>query len=159
MDLKGKKVLVVGMARTGIAAAKFLKGKGSLVTTTEVKPKEEMREAVEALRGMNVSEEWGGHQTETFLKQDLIVVSPGVDLTIEPIQAALKRGVRLISEIELAYRFISVPILAVTGTNGKTTTTVLLGEMLKEDGKKVGVGGNGGEPLILFADGGGRGEG
>ena len=153
MDLKGKKVLVVGMARTGIAAVKFLKGKGSLVTTTEVKPKEEMKEAVEALRGMNVSEEWGGHQTEAFLKQDLIVVSPGVDLNIEPVQKATQHGVRVISEIELACRFIHVPIIAVTGTNGKTTTTLLIGEMLREDGKKVGVGGNVGEPLILFADG------
>ena len=153
MDLKGKKVLVVGLARTGIATAKFLKAKGSLVTVTEVKPKEEMKEAVQALKGMDISTEWGGHQTETFLKQDIIVVSPGVDLNIEPIQKAIKQGVRVVSEIELAYHFIHVPIIAVTGTNGKTTTTLLVGEMLKEDGRKVGVGGNVGEPLILFADG------
>ncbi len=153
MDLQGKKVLVVGLARTGIATAKFLKAKGSLVTTTEVKPKEEMEEAVQALEGMDISTEWGGHQTETFLKQDIIVVSPGVDLNIEPIQKAIKRGVRVVSEIELAYHFIHAPIIAVTGTNGKTTTTLLVGEMLKEDGRKVGVGGNVGEPLILFADG------
>lgn len=153
MDLKGKKVLVVGLARTGIATAKFLKAKGSLVTATEVKPKEEMKEAVQALKGMDISTEWGGHQTETFLKQDIIVVSPGVDLNIEPIQKAIKQGVRVVSEIELAYHFIHVPIIAVTGTNGKTTTTLLVGEMLKEDGRKVGVGGNVGEPLILFADG------
>ena len=153
MDLKGKKVLVVGLARTGIATAKFLKAKGSLVTTTEVKPKEEMEEAVQALEGMDISTEWGGHQTETFLKQDIIVVSPGVDLNIEPIQKAIKQGVKVISEIELAYHFIHAPIIAVTGTNGKTTTTLLVGEMLKEDGRKVGVGGNVGEPLILFADG------
>ncbi len=158
MDLHGKKVLVVGLARTGIATAKFLKAKGSLVTVTEVKPKEEMSETVEELRGMDIATEWGGHQTETFLKQDMIVVSPGVDLNIEPIQRAIQRGVRVISEIELAYHFIHVPIIAVTGTNGKTTTTLLIGEMLKEDGKKVGVGGNVGEPLILFADGDGRWE-
>jgi UDP-N-acetylmuramoylalanine--D-glutamate ligase len=153
MDLHGRKVLVVGLARTGIATAKFIKTKGSLVTTTEVRPKEEMEEAVRELKGMDISTEWGGHQAETFLKQDCIVVSPGVDLSIEPIQKAIKQGVKVISEIELAYHFIRVPIIAVTGTNGKTTTTLLIGEMLKEDGKKVGVGGNVGEPLILFADG------
>jgi UDP-N-acetylmuramoylalanine--D-glutamate ligase len=156
MDLLGKKVLVVGMARTGIATAKFLKAKGSLVTTTEVKPEEEMKEAVQELKGMDFSTEWGGHRTETFLKQDLIVASPGVDLSVDPIQKAIRHGVRVISEIELAYHFIHVPILAITGTNGKTTTTLLLGEMLKEDGRKVGVGGNVGEPLVLFADGGDR---
>jgi UDP-N-acetylmuramoylalanine--D-glutamate ligase len=153
MDLKGKRVLVVGMARTGVAAAKFLKSKGSLVTTTEVKPEEEMTEAVQELKGMAISTEWGGHRAETFLKQDMIVVSPGVDLSIEPIQRALEKKVRVISEIELAYHFIQVPIISVTGTNGKTTTTMLIGQMLKEDGKKVGVGGNVGEPLVLFADG------
>jgi UDP-N-acetylmuramoylalanine--D-glutamate ligase len=158
MDLKDKKVLVVGMARTGIATAKFLMAKGSLVTTTEAKSEEEMKEAVKALEGMDLSTEWGGHQAETFLKQDLIVVSPGVDLSMEPIQKAIRHGVRVISEIELAYHFIRVPILAITGTNGKTTTTLLLGEMLKEDGKEVGVGGNVGEPLVLFADGRGRWE-
>jgi UDP-N-acetylmuramoylalanine--D-glutamate ligase len=153
MDLHGKKVLVVGMARTGIATAKFLKAKGSLVTTTEVRPEEEMKEAVQELKGMDLSTEWGGHRTETFLKQDIIVVSPGVDLNIDPIQKAIRHGVRVISEMELAYHFIHVPIIAITGTNGKTTTTLLIGEMLKEDGKEVGVGGNVGEPLILFADG------
>ncbi len=153
MDLFGKKVLVVGLARTGIATAKFLQAKGAMVTTAEVKPKEEMEEAIRELEGMDLSSEWGGHQTETFLKQDLIVVSPGVDLNIEPIQKAIQKGVRVVSEIELAYHFIHVPIIAVTGTNGKTTTTLLIGEMLKADGKRVGVGGNVGEPLVLFADG------
>jgi UDP-N-acetylmuramoylalanine--D-glutamate ligase len=153
MDLLDKKVLVVGMARTGIATAKFLAAKGARVTTTEMKPEEEMKEAVEELKGMKLSTEWGGHRTETFLRQDLIVVSPGVDLSIDPIQKVIRHGVRVISEIELACHFIHVPIIAITGTNGKTTTTLLIGEMLKEDGRKVGVGGNVGEPLILFADG------
>lgn len=153
MDLHGKRVLVVGLARTGIATAKFLKTKGSLVTTTEVQPKEEMKEAAEELKRLGISMEWGSHQIETFLKQDIIVVSPGVDLSIHPIQKAMGQGVRVVSEIELAYAFIHVPIIAVTGTNGKTTTTHLIGAMLKEDGRKVGVGGNVGEPLILFTDG------
>ena len=153
MDLNGKKVLVVGLARTGLATAKFLKARGAVVTTTEIRSKEEMGEGAKELEGMGLSSEWGGHRTETFLRPDLIVVSPGVDLNIKPIGAARKKGIQVISEIELAYRFISVPIIAVTGTNGKTTTTLLIGEMLKEDGRKVGVGGNVGEPLILFADG------
>ena len=158
MDLKGCKVLVVGLARTGQATAKFLRAKGSIVSTTEVKPKEEMKEAVQALEDLDLQSEWGGHQTKTFLEQDLIVVSPGVDLKIEPIQAAWNKGIQVISEIELAYQFIDIPIIAVTGTNGKTTTVLLIGEMLKQDGKKVGVGGNVGDPLILFAEGGDRWE-
>jgi len=158
MDLNGRKVLVVGLARTGLATVKFLKGKGSIISTTEMKTKEETGEAIQELEGMDIAMEWGGHRTETFLKPDLIVVSPGVDLSIEPIQKALKKGIRVISEIELAYHFIHVPIIAVTGTNGKTTTTLLISEMLKEDGKRVGVGGNVGDPLILFADGGDRWE-
>jgi len=158
MELNGKKVLVVGLARTGIAAAKFLKTKHSIVSTTEMRPKAEMAGEIQELEGLDIQMEWGGHQTETFLKQDLIVVSPGVALNIIPIQRALKKGIRVISEVELAYHFIRIPIIAVTGTNGKTTTTLLLGEMLKEEGRKVGVGGNVGDPLILFAEGGDRWE-
>ncbi len=153
MDLLGRKVLVVGLARTGLAVAKFLKAKGSVVTATEVRPRGEMKEAAQEMEGMDIPVEWGGHSLETFLKQDLIVVSPGVDLALEPIQETMEKGIPVISEIELAYHFIDAPIIAVTGTNGKTTTTMLIGEMLKEDGRKVGVGGNVGEPLILFADG------
>jgi UDP-N-acetylmuramoylalanine--D-glutamate ligase len=158
MDLDGRKVLVVGLARTGLATTKFLKAKGSMVMTTEAKPKAEMKEAVQELEGMEIPMEWGGHRTETFLKQDLVVLSPGVDPNIEPIRKAVEKGIDVISEIELAYHFIPIPIIAVTGTNGKTTTTLLIGEMLKEDGRRVGVGGNVGDPLILFAEGGDRWE-
>ncbi len=111
-----------------------------------------MKEVARRMEEMGIPVEWGGHREETFLRQDLIVVSPGVDLAIEPIQKAMKKGIPVLSEIELAFRFIHVPIIAVTGTNGKTTTTLLIGEMLKEDGRRVGVGGNVGEPLILFVD-------
>src|SRR4030065_2855402 len=97
MDLRGKKVLVVGLSRTGIATAKFLKAKGSLVTTTEVQPREEMKETAQELKGMGISMEWGGHQIGTFLNQDIIVVSPGVDLRIEPIQRGMGQGGRGVS--------------------------------------------------------------
>jgi len=159
MDLHGRKVLVVGLARTGLATTAFLKARGAMVSTTEMKSKQEMEEVIQELERMGLSQmEWGGHQTETFVSQDLIVVSPGVDLKMDPVQEAMKKGIEVISEIELACRFIQLPIIAVTGTNGKTTTTHLIGEMLKEEGKRVGVGGNVGEPLILFAEGGDRWE-
>ena len=148
MDLHGKKVLVVGLARTGLATARFLRERGAVVSATEIKCRDEIeKEVIRDVDEMGLSVEWGGHTVETFLTQDLIVVSPGVDLAIEPIQKAMKKGIPILSEIELAYRFIHVPIIAVTGTNGKTTTTLLIGEMLKEDGRIVGVGGNVGEPL------------
>jgi UDP-N-acetylmuramoylalanine--D-glutamate ligase len=156
MDLSGKKVLVVGLARTGLATVRFLKGKGAIVSTSEMKAEEGMKEAAQELEAMSVSMEWGGHTVKTFLDQDLIILSPGVDPAIEPVQMAVNRGIQTISEMELAYHFINIPIIAITGTNGKTTTTLLIGEMLKEEGKRVVVGGNVGEPLILFAEGGGK---
>ncbi len=151
MDLRGRKVLVVGLAKTGLATVKFLKERGAIVSTSEVKSEEEMKEVAQELGKESISTEWGGHTLRQFIGQDLIVLSPGVDPTLELLQKALNKGVRVMSEMELAYRFIRVPIIAITGTNGKTTTTLLIGEMLKEEGKKVGVGGNVGEPLILFA--------
>ncbi len=156
MDLSGRRVLVVGLARTGLATVKFLREKGSIVSASEVKSEEEMKEVFQELRELSISTEWGGHTVSHFLDQDLIILSPGVDPTLEPIQKALDRGIQVISEMELAYHFINIPIIAVTGTNGKTTTTLLIGEMLKEEGKEVGVGGNVGEPLILFAKEGSR---
>ena len=153
LNLYGKKVLVVGLARTGLAATGFLKARGSIVSATEVKGREEVdQEVARRMEEMGIPVEWGCHREETFLSQDLIVVSPGVDLAIEAIRKAKEKGIPILSEIELAFRFIHVPIIAVTGTNGKTTTTLLIGEMLKEEGRSVGVGGNVGEPLILFVD-------
>jgi len=154
MDLAGRKVLVVGLARTGLATVQFLKEQGAIVSTSEMKPEEEMKEVLQGLKEMIISTEWSGHTVKNFLYQDLIILSPGVDPAIEPIQKALDKGIRVISEMELAYQFIHIPIIAITGTNGKTTTTLLIGEMLKEEGKKAGVGGNVGEPLVLFAEGG-----
>ena len=153
MDLQGKRVLVVGLARTGLAVANFLKEKGSIVSATEVRERGKAEpEVVRRVDEMGIGVEWGGHREQTFLSQDLIVVSPGVDLAIDPIRKAREEGVPVLSEIELASRFIQVPMIAVTGTNGKTTTTLLIGEMLKEGGRRVGVAGNIGDPLILYAD-------
>jgi len=152
MEIFGKRILVVGMAKTGLATAKFLKSRGAIVTVSEIKTQDEMKDVQKELNGLGIQMELGGHQIETFLRQDMIIVSPGVDLHIEPIQKALEKGIKVISEIELAYNFIDIPIIGVTGTNGKTTTTILLGDLLKEEGKKVGIGGNVGEPLILFVE-------
>ncbi len=105
------------------------------------------------MRDLGIKMEIGPHRIETFEKTDLIVVSPGVPHTIEPIIKAKERGVPVIGEIELASKFIAEPVIAVTGTNGKTTTTTLLGKMLENSGLKVFVGGNIGNPLIAYADG------
>lgn len=148
MELEGKKVLVVGLARTGIGVIRFLAERRALVMGTDIRSTDELQPYLNKIRGLDVRTELGVHRIETFLSADLIIVSPGVPLSIEPIAAARKKGIEIISEIELACRFIRDPIIGVTGTNGKTTTTMLLGTVLKVSGKKVFVGGNVGNPLI-----------
>jgi len=150
MELKGKKVLVVGFGTTGIAVTRFLIQMGAVVTITDLRreisiPEEFLQNGVMA--------ETGGHDRKTFLDQNLIVVSPGVPFTSEPIVQAQEAGIDAISEIELAYQYLETPLIAVTGTNGKTTTTSLLGEIFRSDGKDVFVGGNIGTPLIEYATG------
>lgn len=147
MELKGKKVLVVGLGKTGRATIKFLLMQEASVTLTEHQKKIDVpKDFFE--RGVVV--ETGGHQIETFIKQDLIVVSPGVPLLVRPIIEAQARGVKVISEIELAYKYLNAPLIGVTGTNGKTTTTALLQHIFKVSGKDVFAGGNIGTPLIEY---------
>ena len=148
MELKGKKILVVGAGKTGIAVSKFLAGKQARVVVSESRPLEELKDELKCLNKLGVTVESDGHVRETFLGADLIVVSPGIPRSLASLVAAEKKGIDVISEIELAFQFIDVPIIAVTGSNGKTTTTSLLGEILKKAGKKVFVGGNIGNPLI-----------
>jgi UDP-N-acetylmuramoylalanine--D-glutamate ligase len=148
VELEGKKVLVVGLARTGIGVVRFLAEQRARVVGTDIRSADELRPYLSEIRGLNVVTELGEHRIETFLRSDLIVVSPGVPLSIEPIVAARESGIEVISEIELACRFIRDPIIGVTGTNGKTTTSILLGDVLKVSGKEVFVGGNVGNPLI-----------
>ncbi len=153
MEVNGKKVVVVGLAQTGIATAQFLAPRGAQVTVSEARPLAELGAPAVELAQQGVLLETGGHRLETFLDADLVVVSPGVPMDIAPLRRARARGIEVISEIELAYRFLHTPLIAVTGTNGKTTTTSLLGELFQRAGRKVFVGGNIGTPLIVYVSG------
>ncbi|MEW6672897.1 MAG: UDP-N-acetylmuramoyl-L-alanine--D-glutamate ligase [Thermodesulfobacteriota bacterium] len=153
MDLTHTHTLVVGLGVTGVALAQFLKKNGAIVTVTDISGEAALGPRATAVRAMDIPLELGAHRPETFAGADLIVLSPGVPHTLEVIESARAKGVPVLGEIELAGRFIREPIAAVTGTNGKTTTTALLGEMLKKSGLRVFVGGNIGTPLIGYLDG------
>jgi UDP-N-acetylmuramoylalanine--D-glutamate ligase len=148
MQLKNKKILVVGLARTGVAVSRFLAERGALVTVTDMKDEEQLAPYLEKLAGLAINYELGRHDEQSFLMADLIVVSPGVPMEIGPLMLARARKRRVISEIELASRFIALPLVAITGTNGKTTTTTLVGEIFRACGFTTFVGGNIGNPLI-----------
>jgi UDP-N-acetylmuramoylalanine--D-glutamate ligase len=152
MDLNYKNILIVGLGKSGIASARFAKKKGALVTVTDMAGEKELGVYAAMAHKLGVIMEFGKHDIETFERADLIVLSPGVPHTIPPIQRAMAKGIPVIGEFELAVRYIREPIIAVSGTNGKTTTTTLLGSMLENSGIKVFVGGNIGNPLIDYAD-------
>src|SRR3990170_2056476 len=147
LDLRDKKALVVGLGKSGIAASQLLHRHGAIVTATDSNPVETLSDDAKDLQSLGVKIEAGGHRTESFISSDLIVLSPGVSKEIEPVAMAKGRGIRVISEIELACRFIDSPVIAITGSNGKSTTTTLIGEILKAGGHTVFVGGNIGTPL------------
>jgi UDP-N-acetylmuramoylalanine--D-glutamate ligase len=154
MELRNRRILVVGLARTGIAAARFLRSRGAVVRATDMATEDRLASEVKALGEMGIGLELGGHRTKSFTSADLIVLSPGVPHTIPPLAAAQAQGIPVIGELELAARFIREPIVAVTGTNGKTTVTELVGAMLAASGRRVFVGGNIGTPLIGHVDSG-----
>ncbi|MBW2217875.1 MAG: UDP-N-acetylmuramoyl-L-alanine--D-glutamate ligase [Deltaproteobacteria bacterium] len=154
IELKDKNVLVVGLGKSGLSAARFLKNRGAYPIITDQAPENKLAGIVRDVNQIGIPTQLGGHKVETFLSSDLIILSPGVPHTIEPVHIANKKGIPVWGEIELASKFISEPIIAVTGTNGKTTTTTLIGEMLKSSGFNVFVGGNIGNPLIEYADSG-----
>src|SRR5262245_18523969 len=138
-SVRGKRVVVVGAARSGVAAAELLVRRGARVTLTDLR--EQIDEA-ETLRAAGVSLELGGHQPATLLGADLIVLSPGVPPQIAPIEAAGQAGVPVTGELELASRWLRGRIVAITGTKGKSTTTTLTGRILEAGGHHVLVGGN-----------------
>lgn len=152
IELANKKVLVVGLARTGIATALFCAERGARVTATEARAEAEISEAAAKLRAAGVALELGGHRAETFAEQDLIVPSPGVPPTMAALAAARAIGVPVWSEIELAWRFLRGRLICVTGSNGKTTTTSLIGHILETAHLPVQVAGNIGTPLISRVD-------
>jgi UDP-N-acetylmuramoylalanine--D-glutamate ligase len=140
----GKRVTVVGAAASGIAAAALLARKGADVTLSDVRP--QVPDA-EPLRAQKVTLELGGHKTETLRSADLVVMSPGVPPDQPAMQAARARGIPIVGEIELASRWLAGRVIAITGTKGKSTTSVLTGRMLQSAGFHVTVGGNIGQPL------------
>src|ERR1700731_3941581 len=148
MELKGKKVLVVGLGKSGLAAALFLRRRGAQVTVSDIRSAEALAKDIPALLEEGINVEAGGHGLLTFRRQDLIVVSPGVPLDTPEVAQALGYGLHVIGELELASRFLRGDILAVTGANGKTTTTTLIGKILADSGRPTQVGGNIGLPVI-----------
>jgi len=152
MELNGKRVLVVGLGKSGVASALFLKSHGARVTVSDTKSGDELRNEIPVLLDHGITVETGGHGDRTFRGQDLIVVSPGVPVDAPPLAQARALGEAVIGEIELAARFLPGPIVAITGSNGKTTTTTLAGEIMTAAGFPALVGGNIGTPAISLAE-------
>ena len=142
MELNQKRVLVVGLGRSGVASALFLKSRGARVTVSDSKSEDQLREEIPRLLDQGIIVETGGHGERTFQNQDLIVVSPGVPVDAQPLEQARALGQLVIGEIELAAEFLQGSVVAITGSNGKTTTTTLTGEILAKSGLKTLVGGN-----------------
>jgi UDP-N-acetylmuramoylalanine--D-glutamate ligase len=152
IELRGKRVLVVGLARTGVATSLFFAARGAIVTATDSRTESEIGGAIAKLKDAGVTLELGSHREKTFLGQDLIVPSPGVPADEAHLQAARARGITIWSEIELAYRFMKGRLIGTTGSNGKTTTTSLVEHILKTAGMQTILAGNIGTPLIGCVD-------
>jgi UDP-N-acetylmuramoylalanine--D-glutamate ligase len=152
LDVKGKRVLVVGLGKSGVSSALFLRARGARVTVSDTKTQEQLKEEIPMLLDQGIVVETGFHGERTFSDQDLIVVSPGVPYDEPHIVRARQQDIPVIGEVELAARFLKGRIVGITGSNGKTTTTALTGEVLAKGGLTVNVGGNIGTPAITFVD-------
>jgi UDP-N-acetylmuramoylalanine--D-glutamate ligase len=151
-ELRGKRVLVVGLARTGVATSLFCAARGAIVTATDTRTENAIGEALPQLRAAGVHLELGGHSKEIFLKQDLIIPSPGVPADAPLLQTARLNGITSWSEIELAGRFLKGRLIGITGSNGKTTTTSLIEHILRSAGVPTILAGNIGTPLISIVE-------
>ena len=152
MDVRNQRVLVVGLGKSGVASALFLAERGARVAVSDAKTEEQLPNEIPLLLDHGISVETGQHGERTFRDQDLIVVSPGVPFDVPQLVHARERGIHVIGEVELAARFMKGRILAITGSNGKTTTTALAGEIISADGRATLVGGNIGKPAITLVD-------
>jgi UDP-N-acetylmuramoylalanine--D-glutamate ligase len=152
VELNNKRVLVVGLGKSGVASALFLKKRGAQVTVSDSKPQEQLGEEIPILLDHGIIVETGGHGERTFHGQDLIVVSPGVPVDSPALVQARSLGEPVIGEIELAAQFLPNNIVAITGSNGKTTTTTLTGEIIAAGGFPTQVGGNIGRPAVSLVD-------
>ncbi|HVY54617.1 MAG TPA: UDP-N-acetylmuramoyl-L-alanine--D-glutamate ligase [Thermodesulfobacteriota bacterium] len=151
MELRDRKVLVVGVGKTGMETVKFLLAKGADVSVSDSSPSGEIARQVKTLEDWGVRYETGGHSSAMFLSSGTIVLSPGVPFGIPQVREAIAGGIEVISEVELASRFIRKPTIAVTGSNGKTTTSTLIARILEKNGRRVFLGANIGTPLIQIA--------
>lgn len=147
-DFSGTRVLIVGLAREGTAAARFLAGRGARVTATDIKPAEALAPSLSALKGLPIRFALGGHPSSLLDEADVLLVSPGVPLEVPFLAQARRRGLPLSSETRLFTHLCPAPVVGITGSSGKTTTTALVGEMLKASGRRTWVGGNIGRPLV-----------
>ncbi len=153
MELKGKKVMVLGLARTGSETARFLVRQGAEVQVTDCRSEEDLQREVRDLSDLSIRYLFGDEKMDWLEGVDTLIPSPGVPDRNPLLQQAGERGIEILSEIELAYRFLHVPLVAITGTNGKSTTTSLIGDIFKAKGLKTFVGGNIGNPLIGMVSG------
>ena len=151
-ELRGKRVLVVGLARTGAAASLFCSARGARVTATDRKTENDLVETAIVLRAAGITLVLGGHEHANLCEQDFVVVSPGVPVNAPVLEEARKIGIPVWSEIEVAWRFLSGKLIAITGSNGKTTTTSLVAHILKTSGIPTLVGGNIGVPLLSLVE-------
>ena len=152
MNVTGQHILVVGLGRSGAAAAAFLAGRGARVTANDAQPEAELS-AAPGLRAQGIEVVAGSHPPGLFAQADLIVASPGVPLALGAFRAAREAGVPVIGEVELAARFLRGRLVGITGSNGKTTTTTLVGALLRDAGLPTQIGGNIGTPLVNLIEG------
>jgi UDP-N-acetylmuramoylalanine--D-glutamate ligase len=150
IEVKEKKIMVVGLSKTGISLARYLVEQGAHVTISDHKSEAELTEQLEELGDLKVTLDLGGHTPKLFTEQELIVLSPGVSPELKIFDYARHHGVKVTNELELASSFIQEPIIAVTGTNGKSTVCKLIEEILTKSGVKVWIGGNYGTPLTEY---------